>query len=378
MRLPIRCIGIVLKLIVAGLCVSIGPAAVAAPPQAGIAKVPPPIATEFVRCVAERHHREATDYVLRRTASRVQAAARARRKLADEGCVPADATGEDARNLLSSDKEDQLRPLLAEALVRADYPTFDATRISTAQPLNYGKLVDDLFPPGACKGCKPAKRKEFEQARAHFHGLFAPLVFGECVARTDPASTHKMLLSDAGSPQESAAIDALQPTLEHCVVQGVQFKIDVMELRKSLALNYYRLAQAPRMHDQGLPRRDVQMRSPEREHPLEGDNPNRASANHPVPAEIAEYQQWTDCLVSAAHGLLASSEKAEKIVNASFGKCMDHELRARWKFEVTTLQRGLKIPDGQLDVMMDNGRKTLRRLLVDFVKTERLKTESHD
>lgn len=76
----------------------------------------------------------------------------------------------------------------------------------------------------------------------------APLIFGECVVRTDPANAHKMLVADAGSLQESAAIQALRPALAHCIDQGGDLSLAVKDLRNSLALNYYRLARAPRVH----------------------------------------------------------------------------------------------------------------------------------
>ncbi|HEX2763487.1 MAG TPA: hypothetical protein VHM92_06535 [Allosphingosinicella sp.] len=236
-----------LKVIVAGYLVSVTPAAVAAPPPSDLAQVPRRIVAEFARCVAKRHRREAADYVLRTISPSRGAAAQAQRKLADTRCLPAEATGHHRRTLLRMVEDDQLRPLLAEALVRDDFPIFDASVINSAQPLGYGKLTDELWPPGACKACKPAQLREFEQARARSSALLAPLMFGECVTRTDPANAHKVLLLDAGSPEESAVMKALRPALAHCVVPGGEVKIALKDLRKTLALNYYRLARAPRI-----------------------------------------------------------------------------------------------------------------------------------
>jgi hypothetical protein len=223
-------------------------AALAAPSPPDLPRVNRQVFTQFARCVAQRHHRDAAQHVLRTTPSSPKEAARAQRKLADPRCLPADASPDDRRRLLRMAEDGQLRPVLAEALVREDFPTFDATLINAAAPLGYGRLVDKLWPADACKGCKPAQLREFELARARSSALLAPLLFGECVARTDPANAHKMLVSDAGSLQESAATEALRPALAHCIVVGGQLKIALQDLRESLALNYYRLARAPRMH----------------------------------------------------------------------------------------------------------------------------------
>ncbi len=218
----------------------------ASPPSPALSQVPRQTVTDFVRCVAKRHPREAADFVVRRTPPLGRAAASAKRRLADRRCLPAQSTPEEARALLKMHDKEQLRPALAEALVGEEFPTFDASLINSAQPLEYGKLVDSLWPPDACKKCTPAQLKEFQQARARSSALLAPLVFGECVVRTDPANAHKMLIADAGSTGESAAMHALQPAFEHCVIHGVQFKISPRAVREVVALNYYRLAHAPR------------------------------------------------------------------------------------------------------------------------------------
>ena len=153
--------------------------------------------------------------------------------------------------MLGRDDLDRLRPPLAEALVREDFPAFDARLIETAQPLDYGKVVEQLWPAGTCKGCNAARLKEIELARARSTAVMGPLTFAECVTRTDPASAHKMLMSETDTPEESAALRALGSAFEQCVVAGDEFKIVLVDLRTSLALSYYRLAHAPRVRTKG-------------------------------------------------------------------------------------------------------------------------------
>ena len=202
---------------------------------------------EFARCAAKRHPLEAADFVLRKTPSWTAAGVKIWSRLTDPHCVPAEASRKDARALLLRKEEPYLRPALAEALVRETLPTFDERRINTAQPLDYGTLADRLWSAKGCEYCAHAKPKEVEKAKALSSVALRPLIFAECVTRTDPESVHKMLIADASSPEESAAVQALRPAFEHCVVQGDVFEASVTEVRMNLALTYYRLANAPRV-----------------------------------------------------------------------------------------------------------------------------------
>ena len=75
----------------------------------------------------------------------------------------------------------------------------------------------------------------------------APIVFGECVVRTDPARAHVLLMTPPGSLAERAAIDALAPAFGDCVVQGGRFTATRPILRGLVAISYYRLAHAARV-----------------------------------------------------------------------------------------------------------------------------------
>jgi hypothetical protein len=143
-------------------------------------------------------------------------------------------------------EKEQLRPAFAEALVRNEFPNADASVISTAQPLDYGKLVDSLWPPDACKNCRGEQLEDFENARGRSAALMAPLIFGECIVRTDPVNAHRLLMTDPASADEAAAVSALQPAFSNCVAEGQHLNTTRSVVRDVVALNYYRLARAPR------------------------------------------------------------------------------------------------------------------------------------
>jgi hypothetical protein len=239
----------------AGLLTAIGPAG-AQPRPSGIAPAPsidPRIVAGFARCVVERHHPEAAAYALSdyadwRTAPRTTPAA-----LEDQSCVPATASQADASLLLKL-PENSIKFALADALVRQEFPVFDAAVILTARPLKSSSLVDALYPPGACRQCGAKQLAEVQQARARMSAIVAPIVFGECAVRTDPSHAHALVMAPPGSSQEKAMLEALAAALGSCVAQGGQFAATRPMLRGIIAISYYRVAHAPRLAPGAAPR----------------------------------------------------------------------------------------------------------------------------
>jgi hypothetical protein len=67
--------------------------------------------------------------------------------------------------------------------------------------------------------------------------------FGECVVRESPANAKALLMTEPGSAAESARFEALQAALSVCA-QEKTMELSKILLRGTIALNYYRLAQA--------------------------------------------------------------------------------------------------------------------------------------
>jgi hypothetical protein len=68
--------------------------------------------------------------------------------------------------------------------------------------------------------------------------------FGECVVRKSPADAKALLMTEPGSAAEPADFDALQPGLSECAPEGKTMEFRRVQLRGTIALNYYRLAHA--------------------------------------------------------------------------------------------------------------------------------------
>jgi hypothetical protein len=199
----------------------------------------------FATCLVERHHADAATYVLGNYTEWPRGPISTRNKLKDTSCVPAQASHQDAGLLLQL-SDSSMKAALAQVLVRTEFPTFDAAVILTAKPLPTGTLVDQVFPPNGCRGCTAEHLAQFRAARAKFNAGMAPLIFGECAVRTDPANTHALLMTWPGSAEEKTAFGALAAALDSCVVQGAQFTATRSVMRGLIALGYYRVAHAPR------------------------------------------------------------------------------------------------------------------------------------
>ena len=60
------------------------------------------------------------------------------------------------------------------------------------------------------------------------------------------AGSFALLKTAVESDEEKAALGALAPALPGCVKKGEQLSVNRFNLRGTIALNFYRLAQAPR------------------------------------------------------------------------------------------------------------------------------------
>ena len=93
---------------------------------------------------------------------------------------------------------------------------------------------------------KTAKAREdtqngFEKAKV----MGALSRYGECVVRRDPNDSRLWVLTPPDSPDEDGRIDALRPFFGACLKDG-KVAFSKATLRGAVALNYYRLAHAPR------------------------------------------------------------------------------------------------------------------------------------
>lgn len=63
--------------------------------------------------------------------------------------------------------------------------------------------------------------------------------WGDCVARNDALGTERLLRTEAGSPDEAAAVEGLRNYMAACMPTGVQLDVRLWELRSVMAQTAY-------------------------------------------------------------------------------------------------------------------------------------------
>ncbi len=141
-----------------------------------------------------------------------------------------------------------LKYALADALVQSELSrAAPLTNLALVARLGHGSIDPQDFLPPAGKTLKPAQLKQLEQDKIKAQASIYLSQYGECVLREDPASSHALLVAQPESAQETAAFGRLGPALAICLDRGHTLALNKMSLRGTLALNYYRLAKAPRV-----------------------------------------------------------------------------------------------------------------------------------
>jgi len=194
----------------------------------------------FSKCTVERHTKEAADVVL------------------------SDGTSEEMfrkhPGLLTSDCLDQgdpdlkipgvdfVRYGLAEGLVKRDYPHGLHSDISLAAPLPHREINEADYPPKGGKSSKPKDLADLQKHRDRDNAERLLSIFGECVVRANPDAAYRLIWTKPSSPQENQAFAELNAVLASCLVSGRKLTFSKGALRGTIAMNLYRLANAPRVH----------------------------------------------------------------------------------------------------------------------------------
>jgi hypothetical protein len=149
--------------------------------------------------------------------------------LVDSNCLPSSG-----RLALPGDT---LKYALADALVTRQLISAPVPNLSAVPPLERPPL-----PPFA-----EIKRKygyDVALSATYQAPMFAALdQYGECVVRKTPANSWALLMTAPASSEERSQFEALVPALSECAPEGRTVQFDKLQLRGTIALNYYRLAQ---------------------------------------------------------------------------------------------------------------------------------------
>lgn len=142
-----------------------------------------------------------------------------------------------------------MRYLIAETLVESELGSFNPSVISLAAPLSH-----PVLDPAQFSEIKYPQydRKLLKAARDRAIAENALSLYGECVVRAEPFNAQRLLKSRINSDAERQILSAIVPTLTRCVDKGQKLTTDPLVLRGTIAVNYYRLAHAPRVASAGV------------------------------------------------------------------------------------------------------------------------------
>lgn len=142
---------------------------------------------------------------------------------------------------------DHLRYALADALVRKEFPTAPAMDVVNIAPLWHEQFDAAAYlpPPGKKRSAK--KQALWNEYALETQASIFISKFGECVVRANQKQTHALLLTEPASDAERAVLKNLAPVLGDCLPAGQSFRANQSMIRGTIAINYYRLAKAPRV-----------------------------------------------------------------------------------------------------------------------------------
>jgi hypothetical protein len=206
-------------------------------PSQGVSRM---VLDEFAKCIVRRKHDAAARGVLDPDANLG--------KEREDGLFISDCMP--GRTRLRA-RATQVRYGLAEALTLADAGKLSLDFAGVA-PLVHRPFVDRPMP--ADVAADPRRVAGWNAYAAEHVAYAAVAPFGECVVRAAPAQSLAVLRTRVETAEETAALNALGPVLGPCLAKGSAMKLNKFVMRGTLALNLYRLANAPR----GVPAGGVQ------------------------------------------------------------------------------------------------------------------------
>lgn len=190
-------------------------------------------------CVVKRQPRRAAEAIIANVGS--TELMRKYPQLIEGACVPNVQRGQQVKVRFEGD---QYRYALADALVRTELSDRPAPNLDEVPRLDHREPAE---PARVDAKGKPISEKKYQAALREYEErkAFSTLsMFGECVVRQDPASARALLLTEPESSAESAQFAAMEKPFGMCVAEGQSLSFGKLALRGTIAMNYYRLANA--------------------------------------------------------------------------------------------------------------------------------------
>ena len=197
----------------------------------------------FGECVVKRHRADARVFVLYPEMDD-DARRKLVNKIADGDCLLQAAKSSSALQLRLP--ADTMRYTLADALVRAEFGSAPVADFSRVAPLKIPTLMEVRYLPAPGQKLSKTQLRQLQEARSTEQGRIFMIAYGECVVRTDPLGSHRLLATEVGSPEETGRFKALEGALGGCLGPARKLSMNKIVLRGTIASNYYRLATAAR------------------------------------------------------------------------------------------------------------------------------------
>ena len=142
---------------------------------------------------------------------------------------------------------DTLRYLLAEALVRRELWSEPVRSFARDAPLAQPKFNEADYLPKQGQKLSKYQLQDMKEGLVKKRARVFLSEFGECVVRQNPERSFLLLKARPATSNEEGAFKALAPQLSNCLPAGQQLAVGKVAIRGTIAMNYYRLAQAPRL-----------------------------------------------------------------------------------------------------------------------------------
>lgn len=137
-----------------------------------------------------------------------------------------------------------LRYTLAEALVLKEFSGNPAQSFAHVPALPPSIVDPADFQPKPGQRVSKRRNHWLEQSRTAATVAAYMSAYGECVVRTDPVGSHRLLMTEVTTPQESVELGKLKPALAACIPNQQKMAFNKAGIRGAIAVNYYRLAKA--------------------------------------------------------------------------------------------------------------------------------------
>jgi hypothetical protein len=128
---------------------------------------------------------------------------------------------------------DPFRYALADALIDKELLRSPVPQFERVPPLPHVQLRPPAGVPGRSRPLSENALKSAATSR-----------YGECVVRTDPNAAQALLSTRPRSSAESDQLAAMSAALQSCLPRNASLPSDVLHVRGTIALNYYRLSKA--------------------------------------------------------------------------------------------------------------------------------------